>query len=290
MVHLNQCHTQGLFLKVSVIIAFYKDLEALELILEALERQTYSNIEVVVAEDNNDPQTVLLLDKFRKSLDIIHNSHEDIGRTKAAAQNKAICAASGEYLIFIDGDCVPYSTFVEGHVALSAKKKVLSGRRVNVDADLSKKMRQHKLKTSIFEKYYLYYVLTDLVWRKKTHYEQGFYIKPNGTLYNKFITNKKRNVQILGCNFSCYKEDFVAINGFDESYGLSILGDDTDLNWRFVDYGATISSCKNVANVFHLDHKRPSYPDYDPSEDLARFNKVKAEHKFFCDEGLNKYC
>jgi len=127
MVHLNQCHTQGLFLKVSVIIAFYKDLEALELILEALERQTYSNIEVVVAEDNNDPQTVLLLDKFRKNLDIVHNSHEDIGRTKAAAQNKAICAANGEYLIFIDGDCVPFSTFVEGHVALSAKKQVLSG-------------------------------------------------------------------------------------------------------------------------------------------------------------------
>ena len=265
-------------------------MEALELILEALLRQTYSNIEVVIAEDNNDPATCVLVEQFSGKLNIIHNSHEDVGRTKAAAQNKAVCAASGSYLIFIDGDCVPFSTFVEGHFSLSEKKRVLSGRRVNVDAALSAKMRKHTLKTSTFEKHYLFYVLIDLIWRKKSHYEQGFYVKAESMIYNKFIAKKKRNVQILGCNFSCYKEDFVAINGFDESYGLSILGDDTDLNWRFVDYGVTISSCKNVANLFHLDHKRPSYPDFDPSKDLARFNKVKSEHKFFCDEGLDQYC
>lgn len=277
-------------MKVSIIIAFYKDLVALELILDALVRQSYQNIEVVIAEDNNDSQTTVLIAKYKEKLDIVHNRHEDIGRTKAVAQNKAICAATGAYLVFIDGDCVPFSTFVEGHVALSAKKQILSGRRVNVDAALSKKMRQHRLKTETFEKNYLFYVLTDLIWRKKTHYEQGFYVKPYGFVYNKLIARKKRNVQILGCNFSCYKEDFVAINGFDESYGLSILGDDTDLNWRFVDYGAIISSCKNVANLFHLDHKRPSYPDFDPSEDLERFNRVKSEHKFFCDQGLDQYC
>ena len=277
-------------MKVSIIIAFYKDLEALELILEAFLRQTYSNIEVVIAEDNDDPATSLLVKKFSQQLKIIHNAHEDIGRTKAAAQNKAICAATGAYFIFIDGDCVPYSTFVEGHVALSQKKQVLSGRRVNVPSLLSQKMRSKALSTEAFEKHYLFYVLSSLIWEKKSHYEQGFYVRPQGYLYQNFIAKKKRNVEILGCNFSCFKEDFVGINGFDESYGLSILGDDTDLNWRFVDYGARIASCKNVANVFHLDHKRPSYPDFDPSEDLERFNRVKAQKKFYCDQGLDQYC
>lgn len=277
-------------MKVSIIIAFYKDLEALELILDALCRQTYTNIEVVIAEDNNDPATTVLLDRFKGRIDIVHNSHEDVGRTKASAQNKAICAATGEYLIFIDGDCVPFSTFVDGHIALSARKQVLSGRRVNVNADLSAKLRKHELSTKTFEKNYLFYVLSDLIWHKKTHYEQGFYVKPKGFIYNSFLAKKKRNIEILGCNFSCYKEDFVAINGFDESYGLSILGDDTDLNWRFVDYGATIASCKNVANVFHLDHKRPNYVDFDASSHIERFNREKAAHKFFCDQGLNQYC
>ena len=150
-------------MKVSIVIAFYKDLEALELILEALTRQTYSNFEVVIAEDNNDTETIILVNRFRMQLEIIHSGHEDVGRTKAAAQNKAICKATGEYLVFIDGDCVPYSTFIEGHVVLSEKKKVLSGRRVNVDASLSSAMRKKQLKTSSFEKYYLFYVLTDLI-------------------------------------------------------------------------------------------------------------------------------
>ncbi len=276
-------------MKVSIIIAFYKDLVALELILNALIKQTYKNIEVVIAEDNNASETKELLKNYVNKINIIHNFHEDIGRTKAAAQNKAIVKSTGEYLIFIDGDCVPYSTFVEGHVALSAKKKVLSGRRVNANASLSKRMREHSLGTDDFEKKYFYYAFSSLIWDKQTHYEQGFYLKPGGFIYRNFIAKKKRNTQILGCNFSCFKEDFVAINGFDEFYGLSILGDDTDLNWRFVDYGAEIVSCKNVANVFHLDHKRPSYSDYDPSEALIRYNKVKEAKQFFCDEGLNQY-
>ncbi len=40
-----------LFVKVSAIIAVYKDIQALELILESLVYQTYKNFEAVVAED-----------------------------------------------------------------------------------------------------------------------------------------------------------------------------------------------------------------------------------------------
>ena len=38
-------------MKVSVIIAVYKDVEALELIIESLKNQTYKNFEVIIAED-----------------------------------------------------------------------------------------------------------------------------------------------------------------------------------------------------------------------------------------------
>ena len=110
-------------MKVSIIIAFYKDLEALDLIFRALRRQTYKNFEVVVAEDNDAPKTKAFL-AAQTGLSIAHVHHPDVGRTKAAAQNKAVCAATGDYLIFIDGDCVPFSTFIEGHVALSAPKRV----------------------------------------------------------------------------------------------------------------------------------------------------------------------
>jgi glycosyltransferase involved in cell wall biosynthesis len=275
-------------MKVSIIIAFYKDLEALELIFGALRRQTYKNFEVVVAEDNDAPETKRFL-AAQRGLDISHICHPDIGRTKAAAQNKAVCAAKGEYLIFIDGDCIPFSTFIEGHAAYSAPKRVMSGRRVNLPDQLSRRLRQGTLSAARLEKYYAWYAARYLLWDKEVRYEQGFFVPPNGLLYKLFFRGRNRNTQILGCNFSCFKKDFIAINGFDESYGLSILGDDTDLNWRFVDYGAELRSCKNIANMFHLHHGRPTY-DYDPSEDLKRFNERKSAHQFYCEFGINQYC
>ena len=82
--------------KVSIIIAFYKDLEALNLIFEALRRQTYKNFEAVVAEDNDAPETKQFLSE-QTGLEIVHICQPDIGRNKATAQNKAVCAATGDW-------------------------------------------------------------------------------------------------------------------------------------------------------------------------------------------------
>jgi len=275
-------------MKVSVIVAVYKDLEALALILDAMARQTYKNLEVVVAEDNDAPETKKFLAQY-KNLDIVHTYHPDIGRTKQASQNRAVCASTGDYLIFIDGDCIPYSTFVAGHVALAGPKRILSGRRVNLPENLSTQIRNHILSAETLENNYWWFSLKQLAWDREVRFEQGIYVQPDGWLYRRYIGNRSRNTQLLGCNFSCFKEDFVAINGFDESYGLSILGDDTDLNWRFVDYGCELHSCKNVANMFHLYHRRPTY-DYDPTEDFRRFNERKAAKQYKCEKGISQYC
>jgi glycosyltransferase involved in cell wall biosynthesis len=274
--------------KASLIIAVYKDLEALRLILDALRRQTYPHFEVVVAEDDDSPETPDLLADY-SDLTLVHVSHPDIGRTKQAAQNKAVCASRGEYLIFIDGDCIPYSTFIEGHLSLSAPRQVLSGRRVNLPDGLSSALRQGHLSPPRLEHRYFWYFLKSLAWDREVRAEQGLYFRPDGIVYKRFLASRERHTQILGCNFSCHRHDFFAINGFDESYGRSILGDDNDLNWRFPDYGATLRSCKNVANVFHLHHQRPSY-EYDPTEDLRRFNERKAAHQYRCEQGLSQYC
>ena len=56
-------------MKVSVIIAVYKDVEALELIIESLKNQTYKNFEVVIAEDGQDEKMQAFI-KSIKDLDI----------------------------------------------------------------------------------------------------------------------------------------------------------------------------------------------------------------------------
>jgi glycosyltransferase involved in cell wall biosynthesis len=272
-------------MRVSIIIAVYKDVEALELVLKSLKNQTYKNFEVIVVEDGRDSN----MREYVKSidyLDIKHTTQDDIGVRKARSQNNGIMASKAKYLIFIDGDCILYTTFIEGHVKLAQDGYVLSGRRLNLDAKLTKKLRNKEISSSDIEKNlftkYLY-----LAFDKNSRFEQGISLKADGFIYNTFLKNKDRNTSILGCNFSCFKKDMLAINGFDESYGESAVSDDMDLDWRFRAYGLKLKSCKNIANMFHLNHK--AHYRGNPSNYIFLMKDREAKCKFVCEKGINTH-
>lgn len=242
-------------MKVSVIIPTYKDVQALELILDALKRQTYELFEVIIAEDDNSNEVKEFLENYNAPFNIKHFSHEDQGWRKAKALNGAIRLSEGEYLIFFDGDCIPYSTFVESHVILSQKNRVLCGRRVNTGDELTKKLRQGEISISHIENNFLFY------WNKfkkdgARHIEQGIYLFPQSFLYRFFIRLLDKKAKLVGCNFSVFKEDMLAINGFDESYPSGDVADDVDIEWRLNAIGVTNKSCRYAANLIHLNHPR----------------------------------
>jgi glycosyltransferase involved in cell wall biosynthesis len=49
---------------ISLIITVYKRIDFLELILQSLDKQTFKNFEVIIAEDNNDPRTVEFINEI----------------------------------------------------------------------------------------------------------------------------------------------------------------------------------------------------------------------------------
>jgi glycosyltransferase involved in cell wall biosynthesis len=275
-------------MKVSLIIAVYKDIEALELIFETLSYQTYKNFEVIVAEDGNSKQMQECVNKAKERYDfeIKHTTQEDKGVRKARSQNNAILASSGEYIIFIDGDCLLYSTFIQGHVFLAKEGRVLSGRRIDLPQKLSQKIRNKEIfpfdiEKNIILKYFY------LAFDKTVKYEQGIYINPKGIFYKLFMKNKPRNTAILGCNFSAWKKDLIALNGFDEDYGESAVSDDMDWDWRFKAYNLEIVSCKNIANMMHLWHK--AHDRGDATAMVRKMLENKKNNKFICQKGLNTH-
>lgn len=270
-------------MRVSVIVAVYKDVKALHLIIKALKNQTYKNFEVIVAEDGDSQEMQEYVESI-EGLDVKHTTQEDLGVRKARSQNNAVLASSGEYLIFIDGDCIPYSTFIEGHLALADKELVLSGRRMNIPMRMVQDIKDEKIDLYEVEKNLWKYAA--LFFDKQVRFRQGIRINPKGWLY-KLISKRDISASILGCNFSCFKQAIVDINGFDESYGETAIPDDMDLEWRFQAYGLKLKSCKNVANQFHLDHKIHDRGDATPYLKIMHGRKEKKQ--YICEKGLNTH-
>jgi len=119
-------------MKVTVIISIYKDIEALELIFQSLFTQSYTDFDILVSEDGSTEEVKLFLEKYVDNDKIFHISQKDVGWRKNIALNNAIRVSNGEYLIFLDGDIIPYKNFVEQHVKLSEENRFLSGRRTEI--------------------------------------------------------------------------------------------------------------------------------------------------------------
>ncbi len=275
-------------MKISVIIAVYKDLEALDLIIKALKIQTYKNFEIIIAEDNNSKEIKKYIEEII-DLDIKHVYQEDLGIRKMRSLNNGILKSTGEYLVFIDGDCIPYSTFIDSYVHLAQKGYISSGRRVNLGDLYSKKLRKEKMTSLKLEKTFLLNFISMIRDSQERHIEEGFYFNPKGMIYHNILKHRKSTVNILGCNYGCYKEDMIKINGYDEGYGETAVGDDTDIQWRFEELGLKIKSVRNLANIFHLYHSRTIREKIIWKKEYKLMLKNKKQKKYFCTFGIDQH-
>ena len=82
---------------VSVVISFYNKIEYLNLILAALERQSFRDFEVVIADDGSRPDVVSAIQLImeRSPLSIQHLWHEDKGFRKTRIFNEAVRQRTG---------------------------------------------------------------------------------------------------------------------------------------------------------------------------------------------------
>lgn len=272
-------------MKVSLIISTYKDPVALQLILEALELQIYKNFEVIIAEDDNASETKELLKNLKTSYPLKHYSHEDKGNRKPTAVNTSIAMSEGEYIIMIDGDTIPYSTFIDAHVRLAEPKKALCGRRINLGDVISEDLRQKRMNVQEIE-HHFWKMYQNLKNDHARHIEQGLYLKPNSFL-QKLFSLSDRNIHILASNFSCFKEDLILVNGIDEDLPFAPNRDDTDLEWRLKAAGIEMKSCKFCANLLHLNHPR-SDRNEEGMKNMEIILEKQKRNEFRCKNGIVK--
>jgi glycosyltransferase involved in cell wall biosynthesis len=115
-------------LMLSLIISVYNKIKALQLILSALSIQRYKNFEVLVADDGSDIKTseFISVSSLHLPFKIKHVYHEDKGFRKNKILNEAIKKSNTNYLVFIDGDCIPHSEFIYQHFHNKQTNSVLA--------------------------------------------------------------------------------------------------------------------------------------------------------------------
>ncbi|MBU3713328.1 MAG: glycosyltransferase [Ferruginibacter sp.] len=262
----------------SIIISYYKNLPALEVILLALnEQNTQDTFEVIISEDDNEVSTIDFINQIRHSLNysIIHVSQEDKGFYKCACLNKSIVAANSDFLIFIDGDCIPHKKFVASYVKHKRSGVVLYGRRVMLSEKLSQSILNNR-KTSK-----LHFI--NLMRYGCKRIEDGLFFP----ILNRFSKKKSSGI-LLGCNMGINKADLLSINGFDEDYTFPGGGEDSDIEWRFKKRGGIeFASVRNLSIVYHLWHEQRFDQEKEIKSTSFMNDKIKAG-KFFCKNGLQK--
>lgn len=273
--------------KCTLIISVYKDIESLDLILSSVNNQSVKPDEVVISEDCSSAEMSDYLkkatDKYQ-ALELVHLFQEDIGWRKNRALNRAVSASKFEYLIFIDGDCVPYTNFVEWHLKLSSLNSVICGRRTEPGNKVSKKLKDRVLSIEQFSNSYIRLFL-ELKKDDVRHYDEGLFINPFSYIGKKLKEKRDKKSHLVGCNFSCYKSDLEKINGFDEDFTLPTTGEDTDIERRMKHFGIEMKSCRNAANLIHLYHKKVFNLEITSQTEALMSSKSDI---FVCSNGIKK--
>jgi len=251
--------------KVSIILATYNWPEALRLSLQSLNAQTYKDFEVVIADDGSQDATRVLIEQQRErvAFHLVHEWQEDKGFRKAKILNQAIQCARGEYLIFLDGDCIVQPDFVEQHVHLAEAGVMVTGGRILLGPQLTAQLCQ--LETWSF---------SDWVTQALRHRMTGqlnkllplFLKLPDfkARIYRRFEWRR-----IKGCNMAAWREDVVRIDGFDEA--LEGWGhEDADFVFRLQNSGIRRKSGSWSTEVLHLWHQTASKAQAEKNAQIVR--------------------
>jgi len=96
-------------MKLSLIISTFNQQESLGKVFEGVRRQKRLPDEILIADDGSDAPTRGLIKTFAENISVsvkhVWQPHE--GFRKTIILNQTLVAATGDYLVFTDGDCVP---------------------------------------------------------------------------------------------------------------------------------------------------------------------------------------
>lgn len=234
---------------VTLIVTTYNRPDALELVLGACLAQTDRNFEIVIADDGSGLPTRELIERtaLRSPIPIVHAWQPDEGFRAAASRNRAIAAARGDYLIFLDGDCVPQRNFIARHRALAQPRTIVTGSRI---------LLRERLTAYVLEQQLALAEQSAGFWLRQRAAGQVNKVLPLLVQLPDFARRRVDGFVWRGiktCNLGAWRSDVATVNGFDESF-VGWGHEDADLVARLHNAGIGRKQGFMATEVLHLWH------------------------------------
>lgn len=201
---------------ISVVIPTYNRPKSLKKCLEALLKQDMQvDWEIIVIDDGSEADLKTIIDSLNHEGRIQY--HKQLNQGPATARNKGVSMAKGEFIAFIDDDCMPQKEWLQEHLNMSQEGVIVGGKTIN-------SYRNNLLSESS-------QVLIDFLYL--------------------FFKNSNLNFYTSN-NFSMDKKTFLEVGGFDESFPTS-AGEDRELCVRWLHLGYELAfNEKAVIEHYHF--------------------------------------
>lgn len=246
--------------RLAVIITTYNTWPELARCLAAYERQNRIPDLVTIADDGSTPPPDNFFEHFPCFPEVKHVWQPDFGFRQSRILNLAASFSDADHLVITDGDCLPHRNFVRDHESLLARGKYVQGTRAEVLA---------KIRESFVPSFPS---VMHAMW------SGGMVARIRGLRLPRPLRRFHWGGPLFpcSCNLSCWKDDFVAVNGFDEEFaGWGCI--DNDFVRRLRLRGLECQTALGCCVLFHLDH--PSSRGLSPNRDLMERRKIEGANR-----------
>ncbi len=236
---------------ISVVVSTYNWAEALGMVLDSFDYQTDRNFEVIVADDGSHEDTRKLVEEksVNASYPIKHFWQQDQGFRAARSRNGAVSLAAGDYFIITDGDCCVLPDFIESHRRLMEPGWFVTGKRCFLKKGFSANVLARRI---------AHYRWSKGAWFVKSlmgasNRAAQFLPIPVSDTRRRRMPTEWDNAQT--CNLAVWREDFMAVDGFDAAYE-GHGKEDSDFIVRIIRSGVKRKTAEYTSPVLHFYHGR----------------------------------
>jgi glycosyltransferase involved in cell wall biosynthesis len=241
-------------LRISVVVITYNWPEALAAVLDGLARQCELPYEVIITDDGSGPATRELVVGIASDFPtrLVHLWQADDGARMSRARNRGIAAAQGDYIVLMDGDMVPDRRFVADHHAFAQRGCFVQGSRMLPNEAASRRMlARNRFRPHFFSR----------------GLERRRHALRAGWLAHLVARPKVSRRGIKSCNMGFWREDLIAINGFNEAM-IGWGREDAELAVRAFNHGLLRRDLRFAGMATHLWHRSRKYRGRDVNDDI----------------------